>query len=127
MIRRKSIFVFTPVLFVILLSVASNSSIAETEVIGFIEQDTTWTQANSPYRFEGPIVANKRVTLTIEPGVAVDFNGHDLEINGALIVRGTDSNNPSCDLDFYGKFVTILSYNPRRIWELGTRNWEFEH
>jgi len=94
MIRCNNILVYTTVgVVILLLSVVSNPGIAQTEVIGFIEQDTTWAQANSPYRFAGPIVVNKGITLTIESDVTVDMNGHDLTVNGALIAKGADSRN----------------------------------
>ena len=64
---------------------------AETPVIGFIAQDTTWTQANSPYVTLGNIIVKEGVTLTIEPGVTVQFDfGHSLTIEGRLLARGTD-------------------------------------
>ena len=64
---------------------------AETPVIGFIAQDTTWTQANSPYVTLGSIIVKEGATLTIEPGIAVQFDsGHSLTIEGTLIARGTD-------------------------------------
>jgi len=70
--------------------IASQSS-AETPVIGFIAQDTTWTQANSPYVTLGNIIVQESLTLTIEPGVTVLFDsGHSLTIEGTLIARGTD-------------------------------------
>jgi len=92
--RSKNVLVYiTFGVVILLLSVASNSGIAQTEVIGFIEQDTTWTRANSPYSILGPIVVNKGITVTIEPGVTVDMNEHDLKINGALVAKGTASSN----------------------------------
>lgn len=64
---------------------------AETPVIGFIAQDTTWTQANSPYVTMGNIIVKEGVTLTIEPGITVQFDsGHSLTVEGRLIARGTD-------------------------------------
>jgi len=63
---------------------------AETPVIGFISQDTTWTRANSPYVTLGSIIVKEGVTLTVEPGVTVQFDsGHSLTIEGMLIARGT--------------------------------------
>jgi len=64
---------------------------AETKVIGFIAQDTTWTQANSPYVTLGNIIVKEGVTLTIKPGVTVQFDsGYSLTIEGTLIARGID-------------------------------------
>ena len=84
----------TFILFVIvsvIISFIAAQSRAETPVIGFIAQDTTWTQANSPYVTLGNIIVKEGVTLTIEPGVIVQFdNGHSLTIEGALVARSTD-------------------------------------
>jgi len=69
----------------------ATQSWAETPIIGFIAQDTTWTQANSPYVTLGSIIVKEGVTLTIDPGVTVQFDsGHSLTIEGTLIARGTD-------------------------------------
>jgi len=84
--KRIFLLVFMLSAFSIALSVA-----AETPLIGFIAQDTTWTQANSPYVTLGNIIVKEGVTLTIEPGVTVQFDsGHSLTIEGVLIARGTD-------------------------------------
>jgi hypothetical protein len=64
-----------------------------TTVSGVISSDTTWTQANSPYTFTANLLVNDRVTLTIQPGVTVNFNGYYLQVNGTLIAQGTTGNN----------------------------------
>ncbi len=64
-----------------------------TNVSGVITSDTTWTQANSPYTFTGPIAINAGVTLTIQPGVIVNIGTNYLQVNGTLDSRG-QSNNP---------------------------------
>ena len=53
-------------------------------VNGAIAFDTTWNAAGSPYVVTGDVTVNKDVTLTIEPGAAVRFDG-----NYALVVMGT--------------------------------------
>ncbi len=64
--------------------------VPDTPVIGFIEHDTTWTQAESPYVSVGRVVVQEGAILTIEPGVTVKFDsGHGLAIAGTLIARGT--------------------------------------
>jgi hypothetical protein len=62
---------------------------ASTTVTGIITSDTTWTQAGSPYDLTGPTAVNIGATLTIAPGVIVDFNGFYIRVNGTLIARGT--------------------------------------
>ncbi len=66
---------------------------ASTPVNGIITQNTTWTKTNSPYSLTGPVLINQNVTLTIEPGVTVNLNGHDLTINGTLTAKGTTAGN----------------------------------
>lgn len=86
---KNILSVVTFVGLMMLLGVASNFAFAQTNVIGFISQNTTWTQANSPYVALGKIVVKKGVTLTIEPGVTVQLGeGHSLTIEGALIAKG---------------------------------------
>ena len=60
-----------------------------TQVSGIISQETTWTEANSPYIVTGPTAVNKGATLTIEAGAKVNLNGYYLQVNGTLIARGT--------------------------------------
>ena len=89
-IRTRTIFILLVMVNLTTIFIAAQS-LAETPVIGFIAQDTTWTQANSPYVTLGNIIVKEGVTLTIEPGATVRFDsGHSLTIEGALIARGTD-------------------------------------
>lgn len=55
-----------------------------------IDDDTTLTAAESPYRARNNWVIQSGATLTIEPGVTVGFD-HDstLTVRGSLIVNGT--------------------------------------
>ena len=64
---------------------------ASTEISGIIASDTTWTEANSPYEIVGPTAVNETATLTIEPGVTVNFNDFYLQVNGTLIAIGTSA------------------------------------
>lgn len=62
---------------------------ASTEVIGMISSNVTFTKANSPYVFTGPVVVNSNATLTIQAGVTIDLNDNYLEIGGTLIAKGS--------------------------------------
>jgi hypothetical protein len=61
-----------------------------TYVEGPITQDTTWTLVDSPFVVSNDITVFPNVTLTIEPGVKVNFGGaFSLIISGKLYANGT--------------------------------------
>ncbi len=50
----------------------------------------TWSFTGSPYYIEGEIAIPVGQTLTIEPGVLVEFQGHyKLTVQGQLLAVGT--------------------------------------
>jgi parallel beta-helix repeat protein len=58
-----------------------------------ITNNTNWTAANSPYIIDGDVYVDQGVTLTLEPGVIVKFNGfYSIFISGNLIAIGTEIN-----------------------------------
>lgn len=68
------------------------ASQAQTNVSDTLTTSTTWTLANSPYQVTGTVTVASGVTLTIEPGVEVQFNsGTSLLVNGALVADGTET------------------------------------
>ena len=88
-VMKKKMFLL--ILFVFVLDWVFRSSVyAQTPVIGFISENTTWTKTNSPYITLGNVVVKEGITLTIEPSVTIKFDtGHKLIIDGTLIARGT--------------------------------------
>jgi len=60
------------------------------ESIGGGNVSGLWTKANSIYQVSGNITIDAGDTLTIEPGVKVEFMGHfGIEIDGVLLAIGT--------------------------------------
>jgi len=91
---KKVLIVFT-IVFSLLFSLRGgiHFSVAQTGniVSGTINQDTTWTKANSPYLFTGNVEISNGTTLTIEPGVAVSLDGYFMNISGTLSARGSET------------------------------------
>ncbi|MBW1982657.1 MAG: right-handed parallel beta-helix repeat-containing protein, partial [Deltaproteobacteria bacterium] len=68
------------------------NSFAATEVCGSIAADTIWTSMDSPYIVTCDVSVDKDVTLRINPGVEVRFDGpYVLTVSGTLIARGTST------------------------------------
>lgn len=61
----------------IFLLLTLSSTAQATDVIGNINFNSTWTVANSPYVLTGDVTVNNQATLTIEPGVEVQFAATD--------------------------------------------------
>jgi len=71
-----------------LLIIITSVSLAQTNVNG--EQTGVWYVSNSPYLVTGDIIVPANQTLTIEPGVTVNFQGHNkITVNGKLEAIGT--------------------------------------
>ncbi len=97
---------------------------AGTEVSGSLSEDITWTRAGSPYIVMGNTTVNSGVTLVIEPGVQVRFDGNYwLGVNGTLVAQGTagapivfTSNRPDPspgDWDEIGFGDSSVDYDPK--------------
>jgi PKD repeat protein len=82
---------FIPILLLVPTLFSFNvPSVYATDVGGIIDVDTTWILSGSPYIVVNPVLVLEDVTLTIEPGVVVKFNGGmTIQIRGELIATGT--------------------------------------
>jgi parallel beta-helix repeat protein len=65
------------------------TTLVSTAVSGTITVNSTWTAVNSPYVVVGDLGINPGVTLTIEAGTVVKFNGTNLSVSGTLNAAGT--------------------------------------
>jgi hypothetical protein len=77
-----------------------------TSVIGTINSDATWTKGNSPYTLTGPVAVNTGVTLTIEPGATVNLNRYYIQVNGALVARGSNEDR----IQFNGEILVEIRF-----------------
>ncbi len=66
------------------------------EVSGDITSDTSWNESNTPHVVTGDITIAEGVTLTIGPGVVVEFqetgssNGYQIQVDGTLQAKGEE-------------------------------------
>lgn len=86
-IIKNSIFFFIFLGFCLLLP---GKAYAATDVSGIISQDTTWDKAGSPYIVRGNVLVDSGVTLAVNEGVDIQFDGYYyLQIKGRLNAKGT--------------------------------------
>jgi hypothetical protein len=76
-----------------------------TTVNGVIQSNTTWTKANGPYVFAGPLGIAVGAVLTIEPGVVLKLGV--LQVNGTLHAVGSSSD--PIYIDGEGGSITFTS------------------
>ncbi|MGQ7947045.1 T9SS type A sorting domain-containing protein [Flavobacterium sp. WC2509] len=64
--------------------------ISQTNVSGPYFTNTTWSLSGSPYNLTGDVQIPNGVSLTIEPGVQINFNSdYEILIKGILVANGT--------------------------------------
>lgn len=64
------------------------SAVGISEVSGEV-CDVTWSLADSPFTLVGDVTVPVGCSLTIEPGVVVEMNGYDMQINGSFDCQGS--------------------------------------
>jgi len=75
---------------IFILSILPASSIFASTNISTINSDADWFQNGSPYIIQTKVVIPKGVTLHVNSGVQVIFQGASaLEVDGTLIVEGS--------------------------------------
>ena len=77
-----------------LLTTATNTFVVDVSLSGTLSTNTTLYAANSPYTVVGTLTAPGGITLTIQPGVTVQFGaGAGISVNGGqLLAVGTPDN-----------------------------------
>jgi hypothetical protein len=64
-----------------------------TRAYTIISNDTTWSTTESPVIITGNVLVEKGVTLTIDPGVKVKFDGfYYIQVEGKFIAEGNKEN-----------------------------------
>lgn len=59
---------------------------------GYVAANTTWRKADNPFYILSNVTIDPTVTLTIEPGVDVFFQGnYSLSVDGTLLANGTNT------------------------------------
>ncbi len=80
-------------LFLLSILLASCSSVKQFDINGHIGGNNVWTKDKSPYLLSGgDVYLDQGATLTIEPGVTVNFMGNNyLIVEGKLDAQGTET------------------------------------
>jgi parallel beta-helix repeat protein len=87
---RNWTYIFIILMITLLLIPYENGTQAQQTIIS---TDTTWTLTESPYVITGNVLIEHGVSLIIESGVIVKFDGfYYIQIEGNLIAEGTENN-----------------------------------
>jgi hypothetical protein len=95
---RRRIIHFVSICSVMIVSYSgiiymASENVQGTDVGGIISVDSTWDLMGSPYIVVSNITVESGVTLTIDPGVLVKFDGYyGISVYGALNAIGSETN-----------------------------------
>ena len=104
--RLACVILITVVLVSVLFFV---KTISGTTVGGTLYVDTHWTTADSPVTFNGTVMVNNNVTLTIDPGVTVDLGVYGLFVSGTLVAVGSVDNEITFTASAISNYSIIVS------------------
>jgi hypothetical protein len=83
--------------------------VSQTDVNGPYFSNTTWNISGSPYNLIGDVQIPNGITLTIEPGVVINFNSdYEILIKGNLIANGNNSLPITFNGNISGKSMLIF-------------------
>ncbi len=117
--KNRLLSLLASLFFLLLVSSKANA----TNITGGIFSNTTWTAANSPYIILDSCVIFQGVTLTIDPGVVVEFDDNAfIDQRGTLIANGTVGDSitftSSSATPYPGIYMgLILEYNTTNSYE----------
>jgi hypothetical protein len=80
-----------------------------TSFSGIIFTNTTWTRTQSPINITGPAAIATGVTLTIQPGVEVDFNIFTFQVNGTFNAVGTTTDPITLNGGYHSRYPVFAS------------------
>ncbi|WP_243349281.1 right-handed parallel beta-helix repeat-containing protein [Parabacteroides sp. FAFU027] len=82
---------------------------AQTNVCGAYFTNTSWTLSGSPYNITGDVQVPANITLSIEPGVVINFTGdYQILVKGIFIANGTATSPISFTGNTSGKAMIMF-------------------
>ncbi|MDP4270538.1 MAG: right-handed parallel beta-helix repeat-containing protein [Bacteroidota bacterium] len=82
---------------------------AQTNVSGAYFTNTSWTLSGSPYNITGDVQVPANITLSIEPGVVINFTGdYQILVKGIFIANGTATSPISFTGNTSGKAMIMF-------------------
>ncbi len=97
-LEKQLLVAFTIVLFCAAFAASLNLGKAYSDEMSYgdtINQDTTWTKADSPIELNGNVFVSRGATLTIQPGVTINCHKNVIQVNGTLKVLGSKQRKDS--------------------------------